>query len=56
MVYASRQLEMSSQCILEIAIDCGLSNLSHFYTLFREEFGVTPRAYRMSHSKAAIPN
>jgi len=56
MVYASRQLAMSSQGILEIAMDCGLSNLSHFYTLFREEFGVTPRAYRVSHSKAAIPH
>ena len=54
MAYAARQLEMSSQGIMEIALDCGIGNLSHFYTLFREAFGVTPRAYRISHGKAAV--
>lgn len=48
MQYAARQLEMSSRSILEIALDCGLQNLSHFYTLFHAEFGMSPRAYRTS--------
>lgn len=51
MHYAARQLEMSSQGILDIALDCGIPNLSHFYTLFRSAFGMTPRAYRLSHRK-----
>jgi len=51
MGYAARQLQMGVQSILEIAADCGIGNLSHFYTLFRAEFGVTPRGYRLSHRK-----
>jgi len=47
MKYAERQLRMSKLGILEIALDCGLENLSHFYALFRKEFGTMPRAYRL---------
>ncbi len=47
--YAKRQLEMGDQSILEIALDCGLENLSHFYDLFRTQTGTTPRRYRLSH-------
>ncbi len=49
--YAQRQLEMGDQTILDIALDCGLENLSHFYSLFRTQTGVTPRAYRLSHHR-----
>jgi AraC family cel operon transcriptional repressor len=49
MAYAARQLEMSDQGIVEIALDCGLGNLSYFYSLFRAHFASTPRAYRLSH-------
>lgn len=48
MDYAARQLEMSNRDIMEIAFDCGTENLSHFYSLFRKQFGVTPRSYRLS--------
>jgi AraC family cel operon transcriptional repressor len=49
LAYARRQLEMGDQEILDIALDCGIGNLSHFYSLFRAETGMTPRAYRLSH-------
>jgi len=50
--YAQRQLEMGDQGILDIALDCGIENLSHFYSLFRAQTGLTPRAYRLSHRRA----
>jgi AraC family cel operon transcriptional repressor len=49
--YARRQLEMGDQGILEIALDCGMENLSHFYSVFRAQTAMTPRAYRLSHRK-----
>lgn len=51
MAYAQRQLEMGNQDIIEIALDCGIENLSHFYSLFRARTAMTPRAYRLSHHK-----
>ena len=51
MTYAMRQLEMGSHEIIQIALDCGITNLSHFYSLFRARTGMTPRAYRISHRK-----
>jgi len=50
--YAQRQLEMGDQGILDIALDCGVENLSHFYALFRAQTGLTPRAYRLAHHRA----
>jgi AraC family cel operon transcriptional repressor len=50
--YARRQLEMGSQEILEIALDCGIGNLSHFYGLFHAQTGTTPRKYRLAHRRA----
>ncbi|MCE0498200.1 MAG: AraC family transcriptional regulator [Methylacidiphilales bacterium] len=51
LAYAKRQLEMGDQGILHIALDCGIENLSHFYSLFRSRTGTTPRRYRLSHRK-----
>ena len=51
MAYAMRQLEMGDREILEIALDCGIENLSHFYSLFRDRAKMTPRAYRLAHRK-----
>lgn len=45
--YAAERLANGDEKILKIALDCGLSNLSHFYCLFRQRYGVTPRAYRL---------
>ncbi len=46
MQYAARQLAMTDAKIMEIALDCGLTNLSHFYRQFRRQFHITPQAYR----------
>jgi AraC family cel operon transcriptional repressor len=51
MAHARRQIEMGGQDILNIALDCGINNLSHFYHLFRIATGLTPRAYRLAHRK-----
>lgn len=45
--YSARQLAETARPIMEIALDCGLNNLSHFYALFRNRFGVSPRKYRL---------
>jgi AraC family cel operon transcriptional repressor len=47
MDYSARQLMETNRPILDIALDCGLNNLSHFYALFRQRFGVSPRRYRL---------
>ena len=51
MAYAQRQIEMGDRDILEISLDCGIGNLSHFYRLFQAHTGMTPRRYRLSHRK-----
>ncbi|MCF7688580.1 MAG: helix-turn-helix transcriptional regulator [Cephaloticoccus sp.] len=45
--YSAGQLAGTSRPIIEIMLDCGLTNLSHFYALFRKRFGVSPRRYRL---------
>lgn len=49
MEHAAMQLGSSNLPILEISIDCGIENLSHFYKLFREIYGNTPSQYRSNH-------
>ena len=51
MDYAAGRLAMSNQEIMEIALDCGIGNLSHFYELFRARFHMPPGAYRKSRRK-----
>jgi len=46
---AASDLRMTDQPIVQIARECGVANLSHFYRLFNARFGVTPRRYRLSH-------
>jgi AraC-like DNA-binding protein len=43
---AAMRLEAESTGILNIALDCGFSDLSNFSRAFRAEFGVSPRVYR----------
>ncbi len=48
MRHASQQLEMTDRPIIDIAMDCGLQNLSHFYKLFRTAHKISPRRFRMA--------
>jgi AraC family transcriptional regulator, dual regulator of chb operon len=45
--HSAQQLAETTKPILDIMLDCGLTNLSHFYALFRKRFGVSPRRYRL---------
>ena len=49
MDFAAKELRTSTKKILEISLDCGFKNLSHFYSLFKAQTGKTPRQYRKSH-------
>ena len=51
MEYAACQLRTSTKKILEICFDCGFQNLAHFYRLFGEFAGMTPRTYRLRHQQ-----
>ena len=44
---AAHLLACGDETIIEIAHECGLPNLSHFYRLFAKRFGTTPRRYRV---------
>ena len=54
MQYAATALGSSDRSISDIALDCGIENMSHFYKLFRAHYGVTPRAYRMVHARKPV--
>ncbi len=47
MRHAAFLLEASSMEVVDIALECGLESLSHFYRCFREAYGATPQAYRL---------
>lgn len=49
MEHAAMQLGSSDMPIIDISLDCGIENLSHFYRLFREIYGNTPNQYRSNH-------
>lgn len=51
MEHAARELRVTTRPIADIALDCGLNNLSHFYALFRRAHRQTPRAYRLAHHR-----
>lgn len=46
MQVAADRLQMTSRPIAVIASEIGLPNLSHFYRVFRQTFGTTPRRFR----------
>lgn len=44
--YAARRLIESDDEIMEICSDTGIDSLSHFYHLFRDYFGTSPKKFR----------
>lgn len=46
LIYSARLLNETEQSVLNIALECGFNNLSHFNHLFKTFYGVTPSAYR----------
>lgn len=51
MEHAAREMRVTTRPIVDVALDCGITNLSHFYSLFREAHGLPPRAYRVAHQR-----
>ncbi|HEY1107603.1 MAG TPA: AraC family transcriptional regulator [Opitutaceae bacterium] len=47
MEHAARELRATTRPIVDIALECGIGNLSHFYALFRAAHGLTPKRYRV---------
>ena len=46
MDFAARRISGTEDPLPEIAADCGIPNLSHFYKLFRAHHGETPHQFR----------
>ena len=44
---AAELLVTTDRTILDIAMECGFSNLSHFYHVFRREKNTSPKRYRL---------
>jgi AraC family transcriptional regulator, melibiose operon regulatory protein len=41
------RLVQTDDSVVNVALDCGFSNLSHFYKVFAGRFHTTPRRYRL---------
>jgi AraC family L-rhamnose operon regulatory protein RhaS len=50
---AKRLLDDSDQNITDIALECGFSSSQHFATRFKQEYGYSPRAYRLANNGLA---
>lgn len=46
--YIANALKTSDIPIIDLCFECGFENLSWFYSLFKEKYGVTPKQYRKS--------
>lgn len=47
--YIANALETSDIPIIDLCFDAGFENLSWFYSLFKEKYGITPSRYRNAH-------
>lgn len=54
MSFAAQQLAMTDESIIEISMDCGIENLSHFYRLFTAHFKIAPNRYRKKQKSLGI--
>ena len=50
---AARALVYTETPLVELALQCGFGDQSHFTRLFRQSFGRTPRAYRTHYKSTA---
>ncbi len=54
MEHAALLLSSDDRPVPLVAEDCGIENLSHFYKVFRAQYGVTPRRYRQIHARTPV--
>lgn len=53
--YSANLLTNSDHEITAISMDSGFENLSHFYHLFKKQFKISPREFRIKYQKLTIP-
>jgi AraC family cel operon transcriptional repressor len=53
--YAARNLLHSNNSIIDIAMESGFENLSHFYHLFKRKYGESPCRFRKSYQRIVVP-
>jgi AraC family cel operon transcriptional repressor len=56
LAHAAARLTETDDAILRIAFDCGFENVSHFYRLFRTQYGATPGQYRARRHRLVDPS
>jgi AraC family transcriptional regulator, dual regulator of chb operon len=54
--YAARLLTHSDNPIIEIAMDAGYDNLSHFYHLFKQKYNISPGTFRRTYQRMNVSN
>lgn len=52
--YAANLLTSTTKDVLSIAMELGFSSLSHFITIFRQKYGISPSKYRNTYSNIHI--
>jgi AraC family transcriptional regulator len=52
---AAARLIIEPDNVLDVALDSGFGDVSNFNRAFRQEFGVSPRAYRRNHAALSAP-
>ncbi len=55
LTYAANLLFNTDQEIVDVSYEVGLDNLSYFYRLFKQQYGMTPAQFRNQKSKGPIP-
>lgn len=55
LIYSASLLLHTEQSILEISLECGFHNLSHFNHLFKAFFGITPSTMRSLLQNETVP-
>lgn len=53
--YAARKLIHSDHSIVDVALESGFDNLSHFYHLFKQKYILTPGTFRKTYRRIALP-
>ena len=53
--HASVLLETTDLSITEVAMECGVANLSFFHRTFRGTYGMTPRLFRIAKRRMVHP-
>lgn len=53
--YAANLLSSSDESIIDISLDSGFENLSHFYHLFKMKFKMSPAKFRGQNQRSIIP-